>query len=343
MKTNNSFRTVTVLLAAVLIATGQAADPNESKSTTDKERIIDVEKLKASLNEATSPISKRIRQSHLIEKFDAVNTLLQDKDIDKEKLLQALEGLKDEMNRFTQNWSELTEPLWKGQEAIGETINKVRVMLARSNTGEPSEKVKPLLQNYDKRLAALASAIKNENNEQRKKRLKLVFANVLALRQLTERAGMIDLGPAQQAVYVKIIDSLSNLEVALTNSTFQVERTRIILAGQADFIGNYVDILRGLIESEQLAKVLNEMNAAGEGIGVLAGDLGGLSSKLQEFTGHMNALAERLSINIDAQTSVMVEAIDFDEENIDKMIEEYSTKYASSTEPKKNANERVKK
>ena len=42
---------------------------------------------------------------------------------------------------------------------------------------------------------------------------------MLSLRNLTERAGMIDLGPAQQAVYIKIIESLSNLEVALTNST----------------------------------------------------------------------------------------------------------------------------
>lgn len=328
------YKSVALVLVAVLITTSQAPGSNGDKSITDSEQIIDVEKLKASLNEATSPISNRIKQSKLAEKFDTVNVILQQKDIDKEALLQALESLRIEMNNFTQNWSELTEPLWKGQEAIGQTIDKVRVMLARTRTGEPSAKVKPLIQNYDKRLSSLASAIKNEKSIERSKRLKLVFANVLSLRQLTERAGMIDLGPAQQAVYMKIIESLSNLEVALTNSTFQVERTRIVLAGQVEFIGNYADILRGLIESEKLAKVLSEMNSVGVGIGGLAGDLGGLNSKIQEFTDHMNALAERLSVSIDAQTTPIIEAIDFDEEDIDKKIEEYSSKNANTVQSK---------
>lgn len=326
MKVNQSFSIVVIFLVAMLIVTGQVFGSNVSKSTTDTERIIDVEKLKASLNEATSPISNRIKQSKLVKKFDAVNDLLKQKEIDKALLSQALEDLKNEMNSFTQNWSELTDPLWKGQEAIGETIEKVRFILARSRAGEPSEKIKASLQNYDRRLSSLASAIKSEKNKERKKRLKMVFANVLGLRRLTERAGMIDLGPAQQAVYVKIIESLSNLELALTISTFQVERTRIILAGQADFVGNYVDILRGLIESEKLAKVLSEMNTFGEGIGILAGDLGSLNTKIKQFNDHMTSLAERLSDSIDAQTSPMVEMTDFDEEEVDKKIEEYSSK-----------------
>jgi len=325
MKTYQSFKIMGVLLAAMWVME-PVLGAQSGIGTTDSEQIIDVEKLRASINEATSPISERIKQSKLVERFESVNKLLQDEDIEKEALLQALGDLKDEMIAFTQNWSELTEPLWKGQEAISQTVDKVRVMLARSRTGEPTEKVKALLENYDKRLSGLATAIKSEKNEERQKRLKLVFANVYSLRQLTERAGMIDLGPAQQAVYVKIIESLSNLEVALTNSTFQVERTRIILAGQAEFIGSYVDVLRGLIESEKLAKVLSDMNTAGDGIGVLAGDLGGLNGRIEEFTSHMNALAERLSISIDAQTSPMINAPDFEDLDIDQKIEEYSSK-----------------
>jgi len=331
MKAKQSFRIAILLLIGMLTA-GLALGADAGQSTTDSERIIDVEKLRASLNEATSPIAKRVKESKLVERFETVTNLLQDKDIDKDLLLQALGSLRDEMYSFTRNWSELTEPLWKGQDAIGQTIDKVRTMLASSTTGEPSAKVKTLLQNYDKRLSGLAATIKQEKNEERKKRLKLVFANVLSLRQLTERAGMIDLGPAQQAVYVKIIESLSNLEVALTNSTFQVERTRIILAGQAEFVGNYVDILRGLIESEKLAKVLGDMNTAGDGIGALAGDLGGLNGKIKDFTSHMNALAERLSISIDTQTSPMITVSDFDEQDIDKMIEQYSSSKSKSTE-----------
>jgi hypothetical protein len=240
-------------------------------------------------------------------------------------LLDALGELRNEMWAFTENWSELTDPLWKGQEAIGNTIDKVRLMLARTATGEPSEKVKALLENYDKRLSTLASAIKSETNEERAKRLKLIFANVYALRQLTERSGMIDLGPAQQAIYARIIESLANLETALTNSTFQVERTRVILAGQAEFIGNYVDILRGLIESEKLAEVLNDMNGAGQGLGGLAGELGGLNGKIEDFTSHMNALAERLSMSIDHQTSGMVHTPEIEGVDIAKMIEPYSS------------------
>jgi hypothetical protein len=330
MKVKQKYRIV-VLFLIFMVTTSLTSGAERGQSTTDSEQIIDVEKLRASLNEATSPISKRIKESNLIEKFENVTELLQEKDIDKDMLLQALESLRDEMYAFTRNWSELTEPLWKGQDAIGQTIDKVRTMLASSNTGQPSKKVKALLQNYEKRLSSLDVAIKNEKNEERKKRLKLVFANVLSLRKLTERAGTIDLGPAQQAVYVKIIESLSNLEVALTNSTFQVERTRIILAGQAEFVGNYVDILKGLIESEKLASVLGDMNTAGNGIGALAGDLGGLNGKIKDFTSHMNALAERLSINIDSQASPMVHVADFDEQDIDEMIEQYSSNQSKST------------
>lgn len=294
--------------------------------TTDSERIINVEALRASLSEATSPIAQRINQSQLGEKFDQVNTLLQETEIDKERLLVALGDLRQEMMEFTENWSQLTDPLWQGQETIGQTIDKVRLLLARNSTGEPSEKVKALLENYDARLSELATSIKGEPDEDRKKRLKLIFANVLSLRQLTERAGQIDLGPAQQAVYARIIESLSNLEGALTQSTFQVERTRIVLRGQAQFIGDYADILKGLIDSEKLASVLADMNEAGDGLSVLAGDLNGLNGRIQDFTGHMNALAERLSMNIDRQAAPIVQMPEVEGvgADIDDMIERYS-------------------
>jgi hypothetical protein len=317
---------VAVVLLALVFGAGPVLAEKASSGTTDSERIINVEELKAALNEATSPISKRIKESQLIEKFDAVNNLLQQKDADKKLLLNALEDLQDEMVQFGERWSELTDPLWRGQDAIAGTIEKVTLLLARSGTGEPSEKVKDSLKNYDKRLSSLASAIKGEKNEERKRRLKMVFANVLSLKALTERAGTIDLGPAQQAVYVQIIESLSNLEMALTNSTFQVERVRIVLASQADFVGTYTDILAGLIESEELAKVFADMNSAGNGIGLLAGDLGVLNGKLEGFTTHMNALAERLSLNIDAQASNMATVPDIDEQEVERMIEEYSSK-----------------
>jgi len=325
MKNKRNCVAPVVLLTLMLVA-GPVLAGKADRGTTDSQRIIDVEKLKAALNEATSPMSKRIRESQLIEKFDAVNDLLQKEDGDNEVLLGALEDLQKEMVQFGERWSELTDPLWRGQDAIAGTIEKVTLLLARSGTGEPSKKVQDSLKNYDKRLSSLASAIKGEENEERKRRLKMVFANVLSLRALTERAGTIDLGPAQQAVYVQIIESLSNLEMALTNSTFQVERVRIVLDGQADFVGTYADVLAGLIEHDKLAKMLADMNSAGNGIGLLAGDLGVLNSKLEGFTTHMNALAERLSVNIGAQASNMVTVPGIDEQEVERMIEEYSPK-----------------
>jgi len=294
--------------------------------TVDSEHIINVQELKVALDEATSPIAKRISGSQLFDKFDTVNSILQQKDINKSQLLGALKDLQSQMSEFTDDWSEVTEPLWQGQEAIGQTIDKVRGLLARAATGEPTAKVKGILKRYDKRLSDLANAIKGEHNEDRRKRLKQVFANVLSLRQLTEHAGMIDLGPAQQAVYIQIIDSLSNLEMALTNSTFQVEKVRIILEGQADFIDTYGQILGGVIEAESLASMLKDMGGAGQGLGVMGKDLLKLQDRLTVFTESTQGLMERLTGSIDVQTADMVQMPDFDEKDIDRQIEAYLSK-----------------
>jgi len=294
--------------------------------TVDREYVFNPEELKAALDEATSPFSQRITDSQLFEKFDTVNQLLKEKDIDKQKLLDALNGLQSEMTEFTQDWGEVTEPLWAGQDAIGKTIDKVRGLLARSAKGEPTAKAKESLKRYDKRLSDMAAAIKNEVNEERRKRLKQVFANVLSLRQLTEQAGMIDLGPAQQSVYVKIIDSLSNLEMALTNSTFEVEKVRIVLEGQSDFINTYSEILGGVIEAELLATMLNKMSGAGQGIGGLGVAVESFNNKIGEFTDSMGPIMQRLTSSIDTQTADIVQVSDYNEEDLDRQIEAYLPK-----------------
>jgi len=313
---------ITVILLAACGA--QTAGSFVGSGTTDKEITIDVEQLKANLHDATSGISERLHNSTLIEKFDEVSRLLQNKNLDKEQLLQALENVQGEIAAFLDDWNEVTEPLWDAQASIGETIERVRDMLARTNTKEPSEEMRAMLKTYDQRLANLAKTIEQEKNEDRKQRLKIVFANVLSLRELAEKAGMVDLGPAQENLYVKIIESLSNLEVALTNATFQVEKTRIVLSGHAEFIGNYLGILRPLIKHEELARIVAQMNRAGDGIGLLGGDLGELTGKCHEFTEHMNALAERLVTSISDQTASAVQISEFSDEQIEQKIQEYS-------------------
>ncbi len=322
MKTNahsNKIAALAILIAVMLIPVLQAVEK-------DREVVLNVEELKASIEKATSPLSERIKNSQLLEKFDRVNQCLDEKDLDKEVLLEALEELRDEMNRFTDNWSDITDPLWKGQDALSGTIEKIRLMLARVNTGEPAEKVKESLKNYDKRLSNIAETIKNEKNQERKQRLKMVFANILGLRKLTEQSGMIDLGPAQQNLYVKIIESLSNLEMQLTNSTFALERTRILLEGQSEFVNTYCEILGGLIEAEELSEVLAQMNSAGDGFAVLGGELENVNASIDMFGNKINLLSERLADNINKNTSQSGPVFEYNEQEIDDAIEQYTSK-----------------
>lgn len=319
----------TILLIVFVLSTSDLW----AKQTIDTEKIIDVEKLKTTLNEATIPISTRLNQSRLLEQFKTVNSLLNQKEVSKERLLKELQQLKTGMDEFTTNFSEITDPLWSAEERIGETVNKVRLMLARGEAGEPTKRVKTLLKNYDERLSELANRVESEQNEDRKKRLKMVFANVLALRELVERSGSLNLGPASEAVYIKIVQSLANLESALTSATFSVERTRILLEGQSEWIDTYCDILEGLIESENLADVLGRMNTAGEGIAIVNGEIGELNKLCEKFTQMMERFASNIADHINSRTSEMIDSINVNMENvdIDKKIKEYSSRKSKST------------
>lgn len=322
-----------LITTILLIVFALSTSDSWAKQTIDTEKIIDVEKLKKTLNEATIPISTRLNQSRLLEQFKTVNSLLNQKEVSKESLLKELQQLKTGMDEFTTNFSEITDPLWNAEERIGETVNKVRLMLARGEAGEPTKRVKTLLKNYDERLSELANRVESEQNEDRKKRLKMVFANVLVLRELVERSGSLNLGPASEAVYIKIVQSLANLESALTSATFSVERTRILLEGQSEWIDTYCDILEGLIESENLADVLGRMNTAGEGIAIVNGEIGELNKLCEKFTQMMERFASNIADHINSRTSEMVDSINVNMENvdIDKKIKEYSSRKSKST------------
>jgi len=323
---------ITTILLIVFVL---SVSDSSAKQTIDTEKIIDVERLKTTLNEATIPISTRLNQSRLLEQFKTVNSLLNQKEVSKERLLKELQQLKTGMDEFTANFSEITDPLWSAEERIGETVNNVRLMLARGEAGEPTKRVKDLLKNYDERLCELANRVENEQNEERKKRLKMVFANVLALRELVERSGSLNLGPASEAVYIKIVQSLANLELALTSATFSVERTRILLEGQSEWIDTYCDILKGLIESENLADVLGRMNTAGEGIAIVNGEIGELNKLCEKFTQMMERFASNIADHINSRTSEMIDSISVNMKNvdIDKKIKEYASHKSTKVNP----------
>lgn len=263
-----------------------------------------MQELKVSLQQATKPISERVRQSQLVDRFDTVNKLLGQQEVDKEELKSALELLQSEMNTFVANWeAEVVSPMWQAQDAIAKTADQVRLLLARGRGGQPGEEARKRLENYDRRLENLAMAIRAERDPKRRERLEATFANVLSLRQLVEQLGSVNLGPANEQVYARIVQALTGLEDQLNIATFQLERTRLVLSSQSEFVGQYLDILTGLIHAEDLAKMLAGMEEAGQGLGTLSIDLSALHSLSERFADLAGSMAGRLSDSIEVETA----------------------------------------
>lgn len=296
----------------------------------DVERIIDVERLRQSIEEATRPIGERLTQTRLTERFERVNELLEEEEVDKSRLMDALRELQQEMDAFTANWeSGVAEPLWDGQSAVAETADRVRLLLARGQAAEPREQTAELLDNYDLRLESLANAIKAERDELRRQRLKSMFENVLALRRLVEQSDRIDLEPATEQVHARIVHALASLENQLTATVFQMERVRIILASQSEFVGQYTEILAGLIEAEGVARMLAEMGNAGTGVGALALDVDQLTAQIEQFSSMADGLAGKLAESIEVETERIADRLAlYREEPIDiwEEIERYATR-----------------
>ena len=317
-------KTLMLVMALALVALPaiQAA-----AGTADSERVIDVQKLTTVVKDASKPIQERMRSTKLKEKFEAVNKMLKEENVDKKQLVAALKELEQELDRFCNNWQEVVNPLWEGQEAVAGTIEKVRLMLARCKTGEPNAQTKKILENYDVRLRNLARAVKEEKNEDRQRQLKLMFANVLELRKLVQKYGSVDLGKAGEAVYAKTLRALVALESQFSAATFQVEKARVILAAESDFIKQYVGIMEGVIEAEELAKLLSDMKQAGHGLGGLTGDLGGMTKEVEQFQASMAGLMDKMATSIQNETDKIqadVAPLAADSAALDAEIERYS-------------------
>ncbi len=312
----------TVLVGAVAV-TGSAA----WAQVADREKIINVSELREAMAKAAAPMAERIRSTALKERFTRVAELLQTEDVDEQQLLEALRLLRSEIDSFTDAWSEVEDPLWKGQESIGKTIDRVRLMLARGATEEPTDETQPLLDNYDRRLTDLARAIKAEEDEVRQQRLKRLFSNTLALRRLVEVYGRIDLRPASQALFAQLVKALMRLEDQLTTATFHVERARIVLGQTNDFVGGYIVILEDLVEAEDLAHMLAEMQSVGTGIGGMVLDLSTLTDDVEQFTALMESFMGRIAAKIEVEADKIARNFErperLPEVDIDVEIERY--------------------
>jgi len=296
--------------------------------TKDKEKIIDVASLTTAMQKATEPVVNRMKSSKLSQRFNDVKQLLKQDKVDKESLQAALGALQSEINTFTADWESVTKPLWEGQEALSKTIDKVRGLLAGAKGGKSNKKTAAIIVNYDKRLRSLARAVQAEKDPRRKERLKAIFGNVLGLRRLTEKLGGINLAPATEALYVRIVQALSGLQDQLTLATFEVEKVRIVLTSESEFVSSYAEVLQGMMEAEKLAKVLGSMKTDGTDIAGLSINVGQLQSSAEEFAEMMNGFAGKLADSIETETAGIADEMQarspLNDKEIDEAIIQYS-------------------
>ena len=258
------------------------------------------------MTRATEPIAERLGTTTLEARFTEVSELLSQDEIDKQLLLEALKALQMEMDSFTQNWEEdIVGPLWAGQDTIGETIDRVRTLLVRGPGGKTSKEAEEKLANFDLRLEGLAKAIDAEPDGRRKQRLMRVFGNVVALRKLVEAYGSLDLGPATESIYVKLVQALWSLEDNFSTATFQLERARLVLDESGTFVGTYIGVLQGVIDVEELWKVASHFNSSGGGIGQIARDIGKLGHVADAFIDKMIAYAGDMGDSLQTQADAL--------------------------------------
>jgi len=314
------------LLVMGIVATGAAG----AETVQDTEKIIDVAALTHAMREATQPVADRMEQSALAQRFAEVQAILKAEPVDKPKLLASLQALQTEMESFTSNWEAVMKPLWDGQDALADTITGVRSMMAAGEPDGRSKKTQAMLASYDSRLSDLARAIEAEADPGRKARLTSTFRNVLSLRKLVTRVSDANIGPASAALQLKIVRALTSLQSQLTTATFEVEKVRVILVSEAEFVGNYIDVLGGMIEAESLAKAMADMRADGQGIGAVLGSLDGLTGQTDAFSGAMNGFAEQLADSIEAETA-KIDILDAtDDELADVNLDDEIRRYAAA-------------
>lgn len=288
-----------------------AAGPVMAQPVQDKEKLIDVASLEEAMNRATTPLAQRVEASKLGEAFAGVNELLRSSSVDKTQLITALRTLSDEIGRFTENWdAEVAGPMWDAQDAVGGTIGKIRSLLAKGDPQQVDRETQAKLDGYDRRLETLALQIQNETDPMRAERMRLIFANIRSLRDIVQATGSFNLGSAREALYVKTIRALAALEAQLTNAMFEIERVRLILSAEGEFITEYVDLLEGLVEAQTLARMLSASGEGSElGIGSLVDQIGQLSLKSDELGFEMDLFVEELAENIEIQTEQIADDV----------------------------------
>ncbi|MEM0983709.1 MAG: hypothetical protein AAGI17_07160 [Planctomycetota bacterium] len=330
--------TLAILAGSALPATAQTSQP-----TQDRERLIDVGALEEAMTRATTPLAERVEASRLKEAFEGVNELLRADSVDKAQLIAALKSLRDEIQTFTADWDDsVAAPMWTAQDQVGSTIARVRSLLAKGDPDSVDDRTSRMLDGYDRRLEQLAVSIQNETDEVRRDRLRLIFANTRSLRDVVQATGSFNLGSAREAVYVKTIRALAALEAQLTNAMFEIERVRLVLSAEGEFIADYVELLEGLVEAETLARMLSATAADGSsGISSLVNQMGELSLRTDELGSNVDLFVEELTDSIELQAEELADRVElqrFGNIDVDDEVAEYAARAKARQQAQQNQN-----
>lgn len=301
-----------VLAAAVLM-------PPAAAQQADREQFIDLEKLNQVITDATQSIAEPIRESRLSARFAEVNELLQTDQVDKRALVAALQGLSGELSTFVAKLD--SAPLFDAEAQVGETIDRVRMLMATGPAGQPKSEAAAEVAEHERQLKQLVSAIDNEPDPRRQQRLKIMFAHHLRLMRLKKQMGTIDLSDARMRVFAKTAEALDGLSTQLISAAFRTEEARTVLAQQSEFLSTYVEILNGVVGAEEIAGVLSGLGAAGSQLGPVIAELAIIAEQAAEFGERMDAVALSLSDQIEIVGDNIAVQVDQSDAALDLDIE----------------------
>jgi len=299
----------------------------------DEEHIVDVSKLKDTTIESLRTIEERLEKVQLKGKFDDVFKVLEKEEIDNYELKAALENLERGVDEFRDDWDTTIEPLWKGHAMVGDTISKVRSILAASQEeGEATSKQSKDLRLYEERLKMLSQEIINEPDPKRKLRLKLLFKNLYNIKQI--RTSRVSLSPASQLVLSRMIDALEHLELQFTRIIFTAEESYAVLGNQQQFLKDYIQVVKGLVDIEDLASWFAK-GGTEESVATVEGlitQFEGLNDSITDFEDAMGKYSGKMIGSIEDHSKKIEQNLKFMESEkyvdreLDSIIEEYAGK-----------------
>jgi len=326
-----------VVVIGGLLGSALNIRPAAAAEMVDTERIVT--ELKSTFEKSFEGINTKVKNTKLIDRYQAISEILDKEHVDKRVLMKALSDLEREIDEFIAGWDKaVTAPLDEGIEAISKTIARCRSMLANARTGKSPEQTRKQLENYDVRLADLAVATNNEKDPARQARLRRMFEHTLAMRKLIAHGfeARPGLNTIADDVHVGIIENLASLESALSGAVFQVEHIRLALANEKQFVRDYIEICNGLVTAEDLVKMLTDLKSAGVSMGAVSSDLNTITGKVGELHGKVSGYAAKLSSQVadEVRTVGGVESSQKLNEETDREIAKYAAMATSQSKSK---------